>query len=160
MATRGEVFEAGSSRMVMPFGERVLLRAADTDGAASVLVAEVVGPEGPPLHSHDDCDELTFVVAGGPLTVQLDDQVHELGVGAGYWAPRGVAHTFANLSGTPATVVSVVTPGGMERLLHDQGAYLTSLSEGEAPDPARIAEIGAAHRSSVHGPPLAMRSEP
>lgn len=86
--------------------------------------------------------------------MQIGDDVHEVGVGAGYWAPRGVPHTVANFSGTPATMVSVVTPGGMERLLEAQGAYLTSL-DGAPPDPEAIADIGRVHQSSVAGPPLA-----
>lgn len=151
----GWVLQADSTRMAMPLGERVLLGAADTDGAVTVLLAEATGPEGPPLHAHESMDELSFVVAGGPLTVQLGDDVHELGPGGGYWAPRGVAHTFANFSSSPAMVVSVVTPGGMEGLLAAQGDYLASLPTGEMPDPARVAEIGAAHASTVVGPPLA-----
>lgn len=149
----GWVFGPDDTRKDMPLGERVLLRAEDTGGAVSVLIGVVAGAEGPPLHTHDDEDELSFVVSGGPLTVQVGDEVLELEAGAGYWAPRGVPHTFANFSGSPATVVSVVTPGGMEDLLHAQGAYLASLAG--PPDAEEIARIGSAHRSAVAGPPLA-----
>lgn len=153
IAGGGWVFGPDDTRKNMPLGERVLLSAQDTGGALSVLIGVVVGPDGPPLHSHDDADELSFVVAGGPLTVQVGDEVRDLAPSAGYWAPRGLAHTFANFSDTPATVVSVVAPGGMEDLLHAQGAYLSALTG--PPDAAEIARIGAAHRSKVAGRPLA-----
>lgn len=39
-------------------------------------------------------------------------------------------------------------------LFTERGAYLAGLSRDEAPDPARMAEIYAAHASQVHGPPL------
>jgi quercetin dioxygenase-like cupin family protein len=149
----GWMFGPGDTRKDMPLGERVLLSAEDTGGAMSVLIGVVAGPEGPPLHSHDDEDELSFVVAGGTLTVQVGDEVRELEPGAGYWVLRGVPHTFANFSNMPATVVSVVGPGGMEHLLHAQGAYLASLTG--PPDAGQIARIGAAHRATIAGPPLA-----
>lgn len=154
----GWVFGPEDTRKDMPLGERVLLSAADTGGALSVLLGVVTGPDGPPLHSHDTEDELSFVVAGGPLTVQLGGEVRDLEAGAGYWAPRGVPHTFANFSNVPATVVSVVAPGGMEHLLHAQGEYLSTLSG--PPDAEEFARIGAAHGANVAGSPLAVtRSE-
>ena len=54
-------------------------------------------------------------VLEGELTFQLEDEVFTRGAGELAFAPRGVAHTFANLSGAEARVLIVCTPGGFER---------------------------------------------
>jgi quercetin dioxygenase-like cupin family protein len=93
---------------------KVLLRSEQTDGELSVMenVADA-GFAGPPLHHHD-FDE-TFYVLEGELTFQLRDDLFTAGPGELAFAPRGVPHTFANLSGAPARFVLICTPAGFER---------------------------------------------
>src|ERR671935_200538 len=90
---------------------KVLLRSEETDG--HVAVVELAGGGRPPLHRHD-FDE-TFYVLEGELTFQLDDDVFTRRAGELAFAPRGVAHTYANLSGTPARALLMITPAGFER---------------------------------------------
>jgi quercetin dioxygenase-like cupin family protein len=71
------------------------------------------GRQGPPLHHHA-FDEL-FLVLDGELTFQLGDQRLVRGRGDFAFAPRGVPHTFANLSGAPSHTLLVCTPAGFER---------------------------------------------
>jgi quercetin dioxygenase-like cupin family protein len=96
-------------------GPNVLLRSEQTDGQLSVI--EIGGDshkrDGPRLHHHD-FDE-TFYVMAGELTFQLRDELITAGPGQLVFAPRGVPHTYANLSGAPARQLIVCTPAGFER---------------------------------------------
>jgi quercetin dioxygenase-like cupin family protein len=89
----------------------VLLRSEESDGQLAIV--ELGGGGRPPLHRHD-FDE-TFYLLEGELTFQLDDQVFTRRAGELAFAPRGVAHTYANLSGAPARALLVITPAGFER---------------------------------------------
>jgi quercetin dioxygenase-like cupin family protein len=73
---------------------RVLLRSEDSDGHLAVV--ELTGRGRPRLHRHD-FDE-TFYILEGELTFQLGEELVTRRVGEITFAPRGVAHTYANLS--------------------------------------------------------------
>jgi len=90
---------------------KVLLRGEESDG--QVAIVDLSGGGRPPLHHHD-FDE-AFYVLEGELTFQLGDEVFMRGAGELAFAPRGVAHTYANLSGAPARAVLVIPPAGFER---------------------------------------------
>jgi quercetin dioxygenase-like cupin family protein len=90
---------------------KVLLRGEESDG--QVAIVDLSGGGRPPLHHHD-FDE-AFYVLEGELTFQLGDEVFTRGAGELAFAPRGVAHTYANLSGAPARALLVITPAGFER---------------------------------------------
>ena len=95
-------------------GPRVLLRSEQTGGALSLIEsAAAAGFGGPTLHHHG-FDE-TFYVMEGELTFQLRDELLTVGAGQLAFAPRGVPHTFANLSDAPARYLIVCTPAGFER---------------------------------------------
>jgi quercetin dioxygenase-like cupin family protein len=92
----------------------VLLRSEETDGRVSVVEIEVPPHNpGPPLHIHD-FDE-TFYVLEGELTFQLGEQRFTRRAGELAFAPRNVAHTYANHSDAPARALLVCTPAGFER---------------------------------------------
>jgi mannose-6-phosphate isomerase-like protein (cupin superfamily) len=100
-----------SSERVLP---DVLLHSDESNGVLSVIENRVsAGWEGPPLHRHD-FDE-AFYVLDGELTFQVVDELVTRGPGEFIFAPRGVAHTLANLSDAPASYVLVCTPAGFER---------------------------------------------
>jgi mannose-6-phosphate isomerase-like protein (cupin superfamily) len=92
----------------------VLLRSEESDGVVSVVDNTVPANwPGPFLHKHD-FDE-AFYVLEGELTFQVEDVVITKRAGELAFAPRGVAHTLANLSDAPARYVLVCTPAGFER---------------------------------------------
>jgi quercetin dioxygenase-like cupin family protein len=93
---------------------KVLLRGEETAGAVSIVESTMpAGAPGPPLHSHA-FDE-AFYVLDGELTVQLDDRRTTARAGELICAPRGVPHTLANLTESPARYLLVLTPPGFER---------------------------------------------
>ena len=99
--------------MTTPSGPRVLLRHEESGGEVSVIETRPGPGFGPNLHTHD-FDE-SFYVLDGELTFQLRDELVSAGPGDLVFAPRGVPHTFANLSDRPARQLIVCTPAGFER---------------------------------------------
>jgi mannose-6-phosphate isomerase-like protein (cupin superfamily) len=94
---------------------KVLIRSEDGAGGLA-LIDEYVESDfvGPPLHLHPDFDE-AFYVLEGELTFRLRNEYVTAGPGELVFAPRGVPHTFANLSDAPARQLIVCTPAGFER---------------------------------------------
>jgi quercetin dioxygenase-like cupin family protein len=106
----------------------VLLRSEHTDGVVSAVeVSSDPGFAGPPLHRHD-FDEAFYVIEG-ELTFQLGDDVFTRKAGELAFAPRNVAHTYANHSEAPARALIVCTPAGFERY------FARMASEREGVDP-------------------------
>jgi quercetin dioxygenase-like cupin family protein len=106
----------------------VLLRSEQTAGALSVIeLSSPAGAAGPHLHRHD-FDE-TFYVLEGELTFQLGEELFTRRAGELAFAPRNVAHTYANHSEAPARALLVCTPAGFERYF----ARLTAEREGVDP---------------------------
>jgi quercetin dioxygenase-like cupin family protein len=92
----------------------VLLRSEETAGVVSMIeLSSDAGFAGPPLHRHD-FDE-AFYVLEGELTFQLGDEVFTRTAGELAFAPRNVAHTYANHSDAPTRALLVCTPAGFER---------------------------------------------
>ena len=55
------------------------------------------------------------MVLEGAAHLQLGEQRFTRGAGELAFAPRGVPHTYANLSGAPARALMVIAPTGFER---------------------------------------------
>jgi quercetin dioxygenase-like cupin family protein len=102
---------------------KVLLRSEESDG--QVAIVELSGGGRPPLHHHD-FDE-TFYLLEGKLTFQLRDERFTRRAGELAFAPRGVPHTYANLSGAPARALLVITPAGFERYFDRIAARITGI---------------------------------
>jgi quercetin dioxygenase-like cupin family protein len=127
-------------------GPRVLLRSEESGGQVSVIQTAPAPGVGPPLHHHD-FDE-AFYVLGGELTFQLRDEIVKAGPGDLVFAPRGVPHTFANLSDAPARQLIVCTPAGFERYF----ARMAAEAEGVEPPAWALQPIPEV---TTVGPPIA-----
>ena len=116
--------------MAKALNRTIHLRSEQTDDVIGVIELSVpAGWDGPPLHHHD-FDESFFVLAG-ELTFQLGDERVTRRAGDIAFAPRGVAHTFGNLSGADARTLIVCTPAGFER-------YFARMAADEAGLPAPV----------------------
>jgi quercetin dioxygenase-like cupin family protein len=105
---------------------RVLLRSEETGGElAAIEISASPERKGPPLHQHD-FDE-TFYVLEGELTFRLRDELFTRTAGELAFAPRGVPHTYANLSGAKARALIVCTPAGFERYFDRIAARITGV---------------------------------
>jgi quercetin dioxygenase-like cupin family protein len=114
----------------------VLLRSEESDGVVSAIeISSPPGFSGPPLHRHG-FDE-AFYVLEGELTFQLRDEVFTRKAGELAFAPRDVAHTYANHSDAPARALLVCTPAGFERYF----ARMSAEREGVEPPSWALQEI-------------------
>src|SRR5262245_21502032 len=66
------------------------------DGRFDFMVGEVGYLQGPPLHVHREQDDTLFVLEG-VLTVQVRDELFDLGPGDFATVPPGIPHTFDNI---------------------------------------------------------------
>jgi quercetin dioxygenase-like cupin family protein len=126
-------------------GPRVLVRSEESDGAVGIIETAPPPGAGPSLHRHD-FDE-AFYVLEGELTFKVRDELTTVGAGEMAFVPRGVPHTFANLSGAPARQLIVCTPAGFERYF----ARMAAEREGTDPPDWALGPIPEVERL---GPPI------
>jgi quercetin dioxygenase-like cupin family protein len=116
---------------------KVLLHGEQTGGVVSAIENVVpAGWGGPPLHRRD-FDE-AFYLLEGELSFQLGDDLLAAGAGALVFAPRGAAHTLANLGDAPARYLLLRTPAGFERDFASIGPRIGDRDEVSVPPAAEV----------------------
>jgi mannose-6-phosphate isomerase-like protein (cupin superfamily) len=95
-----------------------------------------------PMHRHHDEDEYTYVLTGRIGAVLGDEEVFG-GPGDLIFKPRGQWHTFWNAGDEPATVLEIISPGGLEELFRSFG-QLT-----DPPDPQTLAATAAKYNCDL-----------
>ncbi|MGO9455998.1 MAG: cupin domain-containing protein [Acidimicrobiales bacterium] len=126
----------------------------DNQGRFDFLVVEHLAyGAGPPLHFHAEQED-SFFVLEGVLSVQLGDEVVELGPGDFATAPPGVPHSLTNAHSDQSAcrAVNLLTPGnGFDR-------YISQIDEVVAMgDHATIERLHAEYGVTIVGPTLAER---
>lgn len=128
---------------------QLALRGSQTGGSVTALENIVAPGEGPPLHTHDEQDEIWFVVEGD-LRFRLGDDVVAAPTGSWAFVPRRTAHCFQNAGTSPARILVLFTPAGMEAFFERFSAL--------TPDdvsPEMFQKLGSDQGMTVVGPPLA-----
>jgi quercetin dioxygenase-like cupin family protein len=122
-----------------------------TGGQFDFLVGHIDYLVGPSLHIHREQTD-SFYVLDGVLTMQIGDDIIELGPGDFATAPPGVPHTFSNVhkDQPPVKLVNLMTPGGLDRHFSD-----IAQADGAAADPAQRAKLETDCGITVVGPTLA-----
>lgn len=131
---------------------RMLATGEQTDGA--FLVGEArMEPGGltPAKHVHAHEDENLYVVEG-VLTIEIGDERFEARSGDFVTLPRGVPHSFGNLSDELVRGIAVIAPTKIEGMFREQEEYFATLSG--PPDLGRLAQIAARYDVTFVGPPL------
>jgi quercetin dioxygenase-like cupin family protein len=120
-----------------------------TQGHFDFMVGEVAHFSGPALHTHHAQYD-SFYVLSGVLTIQVEEEVFELGPGDFASVPPGVPHTFDNLDAAqgPVRAINLMTPGGLNELFAKVAD--PRVDDGER---ARF----AAEYGTRQGPPLRVR---
>jgi len=126
--------------------------AAGIGDAFDFMVGEVPYLSGPPLHVHHEQAD-TFYVLAGVLTVQVEDELVELGAGDFASVPPGVRHTFDNVLADqpPVKTINLMVPGGLDGFFGDLGAL------GDEPAEADLGRVGEDNGVAFVGPPLRVK---
>jgi len=126
----------------------------DNEGRFDFLVIEhLVYGAGPPLHFHTTFED-SFFVLDGLLTVQLGDDVLELGSGDFATAPPDVPHSLTNAHADQSAcrAVNLLTPGvGFDR-------YISQIDQLAAKgDHGGMERLNAEYDVTIVGPSVADR---
>ena len=152
----GYALPAGTSLEELDMGGGSVLSLVVTgeqsDGRVLVL-SGVVHEGGPPLHVHDDEDEVV-VVLEGELAYRVGQDEGVLTPGGVLWFPRAVPHAVAQTGTGPVRFLTVVTPAGLEDLFRAQRDLIAATPPGRSLDPAQLAALEQAATRRVVGPPI------
>lgn len=126
-------------------GERLALRISSGETNGRYAAMEVIAGSGfgPPLHIHQNENEHFFVLEGS-VSFVCGDRKFDATAGTAFTVPKGVPHTWANLSETDIRMLGVFVPGGLEQFFLK--AQRVSASEIEA--------LAASHGMVIVGPPI------
>ena len=149
------VVDAGKSR----FGDTIKflgvhpndlkISSKDTGGQLSVFDYTGLDKVGPMLHIHFKQDEI-FTVIDGSYRFAVGNETHVLHAGQTIFLPRGIPHTWIQLSDKGRLIYMLQPAGKMEEFF----VLMNSLKE--RPSEAEINRIHAAHDMKVVGPPLTL----
>jgi quercetin dioxygenase-like cupin family protein len=130
---------AGRSIEVLP-GETVIFKAVSTDTDGAYTLIEVIDePQaGPPLHLHRREDE-SFYILEGTFAFQIGDLAETATAGWFMTAPKGVPHSYKNIGTTPAKMLTLFVPAGIENFFED----LSKLTAAGTLDIDSIAAVAA-----------------
>jgi mannose-6-phosphate isomerase-like protein (cupin superfamily) len=134
------VHQPGKDRSYWVLGDLyTCLASGEQTGGAYALIEGVVPPGGgPPPHIHHREDEAFYIVEGR-LTFESDDKQIDAAPGTWVWLPRGSRHTFRNVGQTPARILIVVNPTGLEKFFAEVGQEVTD--PGSEPGPAPPGDV-------------------
>ena len=124
--------------------------AANTSGRFDFITVSFAPRTGPPLHVHLAQDD-SFYILDGTLTVQVGEEIFDIGPGDFLTVPPLVPHTFDNIHNgdQPVRAINLMTPGGHFEMFED----MASVEEGpNQPDGRKAA--AARHGTTMLGPPI------
>jgi quercetin dioxygenase-like cupin family protein len=129
------------------------LRAAQTDGAFSMIDCETLPGAGTPPHIQSDAE--AFLVLDGTYEFMVDGAVQQAGPGSVVNVPPGAPHAFRNPGDAPARMLILNWPGGQHEGFFD--AVGTPVPAGATPVPAapdmgRVFAAAAAHGITILPP--------
>jgi quercetin dioxygenase-like cupin family protein len=107
-----------------------------TGGEYAVIQSKTPPGGGPPMHVHQNEDEL-FYVLEGLYKFTCGDSVMMAEKGALVHLPRGIPHGFENVGDSTGVLMNTITPGGFENFFEE----IDQLSKDSIPDREIVKEI-------------------
>jgi uncharacterized protein (TIGR02246 family) len=123
---------------------------SETGGRFDFIACSFAPRSGPPLHVHDQQDDSLFVLEG-VLTVQVEDEIFDIGPGDFVSVPPRTRHTFDNLHNgeAPVRAINLMTPGGHLEMF-EAWADIPAGSDHQR----RMQQVAARFGTVFVGPPL------
>lgn len=137
---------------------RVALSKGDNKEGVSLLEHTLPFGDAPPLHMHNDEDELFYLLAG-EILFQVGDHSFVARAGDAFVGPRGVPHGFKVLSEQGARLLTI-TRGGFEESVRSASRPAEYHGSPEPVEPtvemqAALSKICGANGIELLGPPIA-----
>ncbi len=89
-----------------------------TNGEYSVIITETPSKGGPPLHVHENEDELFYVLKGNYI-FNCGNKEIKAKEGDFIRLPRGIPHNFVNTDTIVGITMNTITPAGFENFFDD-----------------------------------------
>ena len=132
-ALRPTHLRSGEGQHLRVITDLVTIKATAASTGDACFIAEAETPPGggfpPHLRRHDD---VTFYVLDGAYTGLLGTETIMLGPGGHAFVPRGTVHGYVNAGATPARMLVLATPGGVQERFLDEIADHASRSAWES----------------------------
>ena len=106
----GRVLEGGGS------GTHFKLWSESTGAVLSIVEHPIDPGVLVPPHVHSREDQTSYVVEGA-VNILVGEDIFHCSPGSYVFKPRNIPHTFWNESSTPARLIEISTPGGVERYM-------------------------------------------
>jgi quercetin dioxygenase-like cupin family protein len=105
----------GEGKTVTLYGVRFSYKVVTADSGGTLALLEVEIPAGTLVkpHTHTKEDEFSLI-RSGTVGVRVGDRVLQATQGAYLVKPRGTPHAMWNADTTPATVLEILSPAGLE----------------------------------------------
>jgi len=112
---RPKLVAPGEGKTVMLFGVRFDYKVVTADSGGGLAMMEVEIPAGTLVkpHNHSREDEFSLVL-DGTVGVRVGDSVLEASAGSYLVKPRGTPHAMWNAQASPARVLEILSPAGLE----------------------------------------------
>jgi quercetin dioxygenase-like cupin family protein len=120
------ILRPNEGRAVWVVGDHYTVKASgnDTNGTFALIEVLVPSQSGPPPHIHRREDE-AFYVLEGEFEVYVDDQALTAGPGSWVTLAKGTLHHFKNIGSTPAKMLILATPAGLDQFFLEAGREAT-----------------------------------
>lgn len=115
----------------------------DTDGQYTLAEFLIPPESGAPPHIHHREDEWYYITEG-ELSFKLDERPINAPPETLIYSPRGQVHTFTNSGTTPATMLVVWKPSGIEGMFREVGDLVIQTDPFTPPFPPSIPRLIAA----------------
>ena len=107
--------DGGESVFLVGDTYTTLLSGTQTGGVFTLLEALVLPEAGPPPHAHHG-EEETFFLLQGHMVFTVAGETYHAHPGATIYVPRNVAHSYRNVGESPAKMVFMYSPAGMDAM--------------------------------------------
>jgi quercetin dioxygenase-like cupin family protein len=152
------ILRAGNGRAAWVVGDHYTIKAsgADTGGAFALIEVLVPPQSGPPPHVHSREDE-AFYVLEGEFEVHVGGQRLTAGPGSWVTLAKGSPHHFKNIGPTPAKMLILATPAGLDQFFLEAGREATDSSPESGAvrpeDTKKLLAVAPKYGIEIHLPP-------
>jgi quercetin dioxygenase-like cupin family protein len=111
------LIEPADGKVVMegPLGVVTKIPGTETNGVISIVEHPVAPRLLVPPHVHKDHDEWSYILEGR-IGARVGDDEFIAGAGSYILKPRGIPHVFWNPDDSPARILEIITPSGLEEM--------------------------------------------